>query len=105
MAVTRRCVACNLPSPFWAGSGPDLFMPQGRSRNADQASDMTKVEDGGCVLASRHTTCPAATQATVADVAVGVAGDSSRYWWQACRRSRAQDARHHRRHLQHQLPQ
>lgn len=79
MAVTRRCVACNLPSPFWAGSGPDLFMPQDGPRSTDQASDMAKVEDGSCVLASRNATYPATIKATVADVAIGVAGDDSCY--------------------------
>ena len=54
-------------------------MPQGGPRSTDQASDMAKVEDGSCVLASRNPTCPAAIKATVADVAVGVAGDSSCY--------------------------
>lgn len=68
------CCNCNLPSPFWAGSGPDLFMSQDGPRNTDQASNMAKVEDGSCVLASRNATCPAAIKATVADVAVGVAG-------------------------------
>ena len=54
-------------------------MPQDGPRSADQASDMAKVEDGSCVLASRNATCPAAIKATVADVAVGVAGDGSCY--------------------------
>lgn len=74
------CCNYNLPSSFRAGPLPALFMPQGGPRNADQASDMAKVEDGSCVLASWNATCPAAIKATVADVAVGVAGDGARHW-------------------------
>lgn len=76
----EACCNCNLPSPFWAGGGADLFMPQDGPRSTDQASDMAKVEDGSCVLASWNARCPAAIKATVADVAVGVAGDGARYW-------------------------
>ena len=75
----EACCKCNLPSPFWAGGGADLFMPQDGPRSADQASDMAKVEDGSCVLASRNATCPAAIKATAADIAVGVADDGSCY--------------------------
>lgn len=75
----EACCNCNLPSPFRAGSCADLFMPQDGPRSANQASDMAKVEDGSCVLASRNATCPAAIKATVADVAVGVTGDGSCY--------------------------
>ena len=63
-----------------AGSGADLFMPQGGPRSVDQASDMAKVEDRSCVLTNRNATCPAAIKTTEADIAVGVASDGSRYW-------------------------
>ena len=74
------CCNCNLPSPFWAGGAPDLCMPQDGPSDADLASDMAKVEDGSCVLASRNAACPTAIEATAADIAVGVADDSSHYW-------------------------
>lgn len=76
----EACCNCNLPSPFRAGGGAELFMPQGGPWSADQASDMAEVEDRSCVLASRNAPCPAAIKAIVADVAVGVARDYSHYW-------------------------
>lgn len=40
----EACCNFNLPSPFWAGGGADLFMPQGGPRSADQAPIWPKLK-------------------------------------------------------------
>ena len=97
------CCNCNLPSPFWAGSGPDLFMSQDEPRNTDQASNMAKVEDESCVLASRNATCPAASRLPWQMLQLALPAPAT-----GDKRASGigpQDARRHRRHLQHQPSQ
>ena len=103
MVDTRRCVAtATSPLHFGVGSGPDLFMPQGGPRNADQAPTWPKLKtEVVCRTAgTRHVRQPSRLPWQMLQLAlpatVPATGD---------RRAsgiRAQDARRHRRYLQHQ---
>jgi len=98
----EACCNCNLPSPFWAGGGADLFMPQGGPRSADQAPTWPKLKTevvcwpAGTRRVRQPSRLPWQMLQLALPATVPATGDKR------ASGIRAQDAR---RHLQHQPSQ